>query len=139
MSRTHGVGLAAPQIGKSLQIAVMEVKKNPKNKKILPLGKMAIINPKIVERSKKNELGWEGCLSLPGVRGKVPRSFRVVVEYYDVRGDKKKEMYTGLHARIFQHEIDHLHGYIYVDRIEDTTTIITEEEYQKRFVKRPKK
>lgn len=74
MHKAKGVGLAAPQIGKSLRLAVIEVRANRKDKKIKPLKKTVIINPIILKCSEEKENGWEGCLSLKGIRGKVPRS-----------------------------------------------------------------
>ncbi len=128
-----GVGLAAPQVGKSIRLAVIDVHPLQHRPKVTPY-KRIIINPKIVSHSKSKESDYEGCLSCDGLRGKVPRSKEVTVEYYDERGERQREIARGLLARIFQHEIDHLNGILYVDRIEDMRTIMTGEEYNKRIL-----
>lgn len=135
----RGVGLAAPQVGRSVRLIVIDVPEVRDRKKIKPLKKTVVINPRILEFSKKKEDGWEGCLSLPGIRAKVPRSTSIVVAYYNEHAEEITKTYTGLHARVFQHEIDHLDGILHVDQVEDTTTIITESEYQKRVKKNKKK
>lgn len=136
MRRVHGVGLAAPQIGQSLQIAVMEMRPTATRPNVERKGPIVIVNPKITQYSKKKTLGWEGCLSLNGVRGQVPRSEHVTVEYLNEHGEKVIEKASGLWAYIFQHEIDHLNGTLYVDRIEDMTTIMTIGEFKKRILKK---
>lgn len=128
-----GVGLAAPQVGKPIRLAVIEVHPLPHRPNVTPY-KRIIINPKIVSYSKKMESDYEGCLSCDGLRGMVPRSKQITVEYYDERGEKQREVAHGLLARIYQHEIDHLNGILYVDRIEDTRTLMTVEEFNKRIL-----
>jgi peptide deformylase len=138
LRKSHGVGLAAPQINQSLRLAVMEVKASKKNKKIKALKKTAVINPRILELSKETASDWEGCLSIKGIWAKVPRSTSVTVEYYNELAEKITETHTGLHAVIFQHEIDHLEGILFIDRVQDTKTIITESEYRNRILKKKK-
>ncbi|XKT75308.1 MAG: peptide deformylase [Patescibacteria group bacterium UBA2103] len=136
MRRVQGVGLAAPQVGESVQLAVMEMRKT-KTRSVDELkGPIVIINPKIISYSKKKIPGYEGCLSCMSIRGEVPRSESIEVEYINLEGEKIKEKASGLWARIFQHEIDHLNGIVYVDRIEDTKTIMTQKEFEKHFVKK---
>ena len=136
MRRAHGVGLAAPQIGVSKAITVMEIRKTPTRPDAEKKGPIIVVNPKIVKYSRKKEPGWEGCLSFVGVRGSVPRSESVTVEYYNEKGEKIVEQATGLWARIFQHEIDHLNGTVYIDRVEDTKTIMTLNEFNTRVLKK---
>jgi peptide deformylase len=125
MHHAKGIGLAAPQIDKSMQLAVIELEGE----------KIIVINPKILAYGKKSDEIWEGCLSLPGVRGVVPRPTSIVVEYTDEYGKRLTFEVEGLLARVFQHEIDHLNGTVYVDRIADIKTLIAEDEYMNRIVK----
>ncbi len=126
-----GVGLAAPQIGQSLQLAVIEVKKTINRKDVVPFPKTVIINPKIVSYSKDQELGWEGCLSCSDdtgralLWGQVPRAKRIVVKYYDEQGSVHTETHSDFIARVFQHEVDHLNGFVFVDRMKDMKTLAT--------------
>ncbi len=136
MRQVGGVGLAAPQIGESLSLAVMETGPTPTRPKLKKKGPIVVVNPRVVKYSKEKVSDWEGCLSFRGVRGKVPRSKSVIVEYYNEKGEKVVEKATGLWARIFQHEIDHLNGIVYIDRIEDTKTIMTLDEFKKRILKK---
>ena len=122
--RNIGVGLAAPQIGLPLCLAVIEVKPLPHRPKVDNFPKTVIINPVIRQYSKKKLPMWEGCLSLPGVAGQALRSDWVVVEYLDEQGNKHKQKHTGFVAEVFQHEIDHLNGILYVDRIKDIKTLV---------------
>lgn len=128
-----GVGLAAPQIGQSIQLAVIDIHPLPHRPNVTPY-KRVIINPKIVSYSESMESDYEGCLSCGGISGNVPRSKQVTVEYYDEHGEKQRETARGLVAKVFQHEIDHLNGILYVDRMTDMRTIMTVEEFEKRRV-----
>ncbi len=110
---TGGVGLAAPQIGISLAVFVYDIGDRS--------GVMA--NPKIVAHSDETEVEEEGCLSIPGVYGPVRRYKWIVVEYQDIRGRKKKERFEGFSARVIQHEMDHLDGVLFVDKIEDWSRV----------------
>lgn len=138
MRRSHGVGLAAPQIGESLQLAVMEIRTTPTRPDQKHRGPIAIINPRIIDYSKKKVADWEGCLSLKGIRGKVSRSDSVTVSYYNILGKLVTEKASGLWARIFQHEIDHLNGLGCMDRM-DTKTVMTVGEFKKRILKKKTK
>lgn len=95
----------------------------------------AIINPEIHDSSEEIEEDWEGCLSIPGIRGIVPRHESIKVSYFDRNGKKSTDCYSGFIARIFQHEIDHLNDIVFIDRIKNTKNIITEKEYLKLFTK----
>lgn len=127
MREAKGVGLAAPQINKSLRLAVIGV----------PAFRFrrVLVNPKITWHSKSRILDWEGCLSFVDGRGQVPRWSAIKVEYMDENGKKIKERYDGYAARIFQHEIDHLNGFVYVDRMTDMRTLMTYGEFMKRIAK----
>ncbi len=106
MIETDGVGLAAPQIGKNIKLAVINSKDGP----------FCLINPKIIRKSWAKELDQEGCLSIPGVFGKVKRSKNITLVYYDRLGKKIKQSVKGLMARVMQHEIDHLDGILFIDK-----------------------
>ena len=136
MRRTNGVGIAAPQVGQPLQIAVIETRPTPTRPRLKHRGPIVVVNPKITKYLGGRANDWEGCLSLTGVRGKVPRTKEITVQYHNERGEKIKEKATGLWARIFQHEIDHLNGITYIDRIKDTRTIMTLSEFKKRILRK---
>ena len=127
MRDAPGVGLAAPQIGLPIQLAVIEDR--PEYSKDIPTDRLAererrsvpfqvLINPRIVEQSEEQVEFFEGCLSLAGYSALVKRSREVAVEYWDEHGEPRKIEATGWYARILQHEIDHLHGRVYIDRME---------------------
>jgi peptide deformylase len=130
MYEAPGVGLAAPQVGRSLQIAVLEdredwLKEVPAEqlaeRERRPFPFQVIVNPRIVESSKEQAEFFEGCLSLPGFSAIVPRARRVRVECLDENGRPKVIEASGWHARILQHEIDHLLGNMYIDRMRSRT------------------
>ncbi len=131
-----GVGLAAPQIGKSIRLAVIRIKRSKIHPHVVSLPRTTIINPHIVSKSKKEASDWEGCLSFPRVRGLVPRRQNINVEYIDEYGKKQKKQLSGFQARVFQHEVDHLNGILYIDRMRDMKTLITHDEFRKRVLKR---
>ncbi|OJG67721.1 peptide deformylase [Enterococcus moraviensis] len=105
-----GIGLAAPQIGKNLQLAVIEVDEET--------GLFELINPEIIER-KGSDIDVEGCLSIPETYGTVERADEVTVRYFDREGDEIEVTAYGYLARAFQHEIDHLNGELFIDKIID--------------------
>ncbi len=107
----EGVGLAAPQVGVSRRIAV--VNPDPYNPDTL----LALVNPRILTCSDETDCVEEGCLSVPGIRGKVERPIMIEVEYQDIRGERHCVQVDGLVSRIIQHEIDHLDGVLFVDRL----------------------
>ena len=88
-----------------------------------------MFDPRILERSTELVKDWEGCLSVDGVRGLVPRHAAIVVEFFDRHGDRQQRELVGFVARIFQHELDHLDGILFVDRVESLQELATEEEY----------
>lgn len=133
--RNKGVGLAAPQVGQSLQFAVIEIRKTKLRPHVVPLEQTVVINPKITKRSKKRKYDWEGCLSFSGVRGLVPRHETITIRYTDMVGKNQTIKLKGFQARVFQHEIDHLHGVLYIDRMSDMSSLMTLSEFKKRILK----
>ena len=126
-----GVGLAAPQIGKSIQLIVIDIHPLPHRPNVKPY-KRVIINPIILKSSNEQTLGYEGCLSFEGLRAETPRSKRIHVRYDDEHGIKQEEWVDGLVAKVFQHEIDHLNGVLFIDHVKNPHTIMTTEEFKKR-------
>jgi peptide deformylase len=135
MHSVSGIGLAASQIGESIQLAVIQLEAGPSRPNLKTSDRIVIINPKITRSSKEMTSDWEGCLSFDGVRGRVPRPREITVRYLNQKGEKVTRKVRGLLARAFQHEIDHLNGTVYIDRVRDTKTIMTYEEFLKRVVR----
>lgn len=133
MLGAQGVGLAANQIGAGLRVFVMENKGSKRYPRRDPFPFQVYINPRIVEYSKTKVSDWEGCLSIPGFRGKVPRSDRVVLEALTPEGRKLRKTFRGFEARVVQHEVDHLNGFFYIDRIKDRSTWMHLEEFNRRL------
>ncbi len=133
LSDANGVGIAAPQVYEPLQIFIMASDPNPRYPDAPEMEPTAIVNPKILMTSDEMEKGWEGCLSVPGIRGLVPRHKRIGVKYTTVEGTTKEQEFSDFLARLFQHEYDHLNGRAFLDRLESTKDIITEKEFQKRI------
>lgn len=131
LTETNGVGIAAPQVAVSHRLFIVASRPNPRYPNAPLMEPIAMINPKIIEHSTETVKGWEGCLSVPGIRGKVPRYKSITVEYTDVNGDLKNVKLVDFVARIFQHEYDHLDGRVFLDRVESTQDLMSEEEYQK--------
>jgi peptide deformylase len=126
-----GAGLAAPQVHVSKQIVVMEVSQNPRypNAPAIPL--TVYINPEITPLTEDMDEDWEGCLSVPGLRGRVPRYTKIRLRAYDRDGQRVDFVAEGFHARVIQHECDHLWGKLYIDRVRDTTSLTFMEEFMK--------
>lgn len=119
MRALNGVGLAAPQIGVGLQVVVFEVKDNPRYPQAEPIPLTVLVNPALTPLSEEMELGWEGCLSLPGLRGLVPRHRHLRLRGFDPSGQPIDSVVEGFHARVVQHETDHLRGILYPMRMRD--------------------
>jgi len=136
MRKSKGIGLAAPQIGKSLQIIVMEIRSTPERPKQKHKGPIVVINPKIINFSRKIVNGWEACLSLSRIYALVPRSKTITVEYYNQKGDKIVEKASDLWARIFQHEADHLYGLSFMDKVKNLKSVMTASEFKKKNAKK---
>lgn len=132
VEKVNGVGLAAPQVNKNLRIFVMSPGPNPRYPDASYMAPQEIINPHITNRSTDIEsIDWEGCLSIPGIRGLVPRHREIQVRYLNRHGEEKFDILSDFIARIFQHELDHLNGLVFLDRIRSNKDIITENEYIK--------
>jgi len=134
MRKNEGVGIAAPQVGEPLQLAVIEIPNIP-SRKNQALEATVIFNPKITRYSRRTKSEWEGCLSFPELRGLVPRSVSIDVEYYNENGKRIKRTYKDFRARVFQHEIDHLSGTLFTDRMKDMSSLMTLDEFNKRVLK----
>lgn len=127
----NGVGIAAPQVSQSYRLFIVASRPSPRYPNAPQMQPTAMINPRIISHSEETLKGWEGCLSVPGVRGLVPRYHAIAVEYLDRGGNLQRQELTDFVARIFQHELDHLDGIVFVDRLETTQDLYTEQEYQK--------
>ena len=121
MAHLNGAGLAAPQIGVPLRVVIFGVTANPRYPDIEPVPDTVLINPVLTPLSDEMEEGWEGCLSVPGMRGWVPRYRRLMYSGLDEHGAKFERTVDGFHARVVQHEVDHLDGVLYPMRIRDLT------------------
>ncbi|MCD6040952.1 MAG: def [Burkholderiales bacterium] len=121
MAHLNGAGLAAPQIGVQLRVVIFGVTANPRYPGIEPVPDTVLINPLLTSLSDEMEEGWEGCLSVPGMRGWVPRVRRLRYAGFDERGQRFEREVEGFHARVVQHEVDHLDGVLYPMRIRDLT------------------
>jgi len=124
-----GVGIAAPQLFESLALFIVASRPNPRYPQAPLVEPTVMINPEILWTADTREMGWEGCLSIPGLRGLVPRSTRLGVRYLDREGNLREEEYADFPARVVQHEFDHLQGIVFIDRIESTRDLVTEKEY----------
>ena len=121
MRAQSGAGLAAPQIGVPLRVVIFGVELNPRYPDAEPVPYTEIVNPVIVPLGEEMEEGWEGCLSVPGLRGVVPRYTRVRYTGFDPQGRPIEREAGGFHARVVQHECDHLDGILYPMRVRDFT------------------
>jgi len=119
MRSQDGAGLAAPQIGVNLQVVVFGVERNPRYPDAEPVPFTVLLNPVLTALSEAVEEAWEGCLSLPGLRGKVPRHVHLHYAGFDQFGQPIAREVAGFHARVVQHETDHLWGILYPRRIRD--------------------
>jgi peptide deformylase len=119
MRKYDGAGLAAPQIGVPLRVVIFGVERNPRYPDAEPVPYTEIINPVLVPLSDDMEEGWEGCLSVPGLRGVVSRYTRIGYSGYDPKGGRIEREVDGFHARVVQHECDHLDGILYPMRVRD--------------------
>jgi peptide deformylase len=121
MYAVNGAGLAAPQIGVNLQVVIFGFKKNVRYPDAPEVPETVLINPVLTPLSDEQEDGWEGCLSVPGLRGVVPRYSKLRYTGYDQFGNVIDRTVDGFHARVVQHECDHLIGMLYPMRIKDFT------------------
>lgn len=135
MQEYDGYGLAAPQVFVSKRVFVYQILNNPdpEDKNTVPLKVM--INPVLSQFSSESESDWEGCLSLPNLRGLVERPSGLTVEALDRHGQKQKFKAKGFHARVIQHEFDHLEGKVFVDRMSDFSSLSFLDEHLKYQLK----
>ena len=121
MRAQNGAGLAAPQIGIGQRVVIFAVEQNPRYPDVEPVPYTELINPVLMPLSDELEEGWEGCLSVPGLRGVVPRFRRLRYRGVDPMGAVIERDVEGFHARVVQHECDHLDGILYPMRVRDFT------------------
>ncbi len=129
--QSNGVGIAAPQVAASCRVVIIASRPNPRYPNAPEMEPTVMINPRLVSTSEERVKDWEGCLSVPGIRGLVPRYQAIAIEYCDRQGKLQQQHLTDFVARIFQHELDHLNGLVFLDRLETTQDIVTEQEYLK--------
>lgn len=129
----EGIGLAAPQVFQSLRLIVVgDPEADPTDEDGMPL--TVLFNPQFTAMSEETASGWEGCLSIPEVRGVVPRSLEVSVRGYDRKGTPVEFIARDFFARVLQHEVDHLDGVLFLDRMDDLETLTFVEEYQRYWL-----
>jgi peptide deformylase len=121
MRDLNGAGLAAPQIGVGLRVVIFGMDYNPRYPEAAPVPYTVLINPQLTPLSDEMEDGWEGCLSVPGMRGVVPRYRELRYTGVDAQGQPIDRSVNDFHARVVQHEVDHLDGILYPRRIRDLT------------------
>jgi peptide deformylase len=126
-----GVGIAAPQVGDGRSWCIVASHPSLRYPDAPYMAPLVMLNPRIVDRSETEDCGWEGCLSVPGLRGLISRSTSVQVAYHNRDGQSRTETFEGFVARIVQHECDHLQGVIFLDRVETMTDLLSEAEYRR--------
>ncbi len=131
LASTNGVGIAAPQISESWQLLIVASRPSERYPYAPEMEPTLMINPGFEVLSEEQEKDWEGCLSIPGIRAKVPRFKQIKVSYTDSVGVAVTQILEGFVARVFQHEYDHLQGMVYLDRVESNKDIIAEAEFRK--------
>lgn len=134
-----GVGLAAPQVGKNISLAVIRIRPKKYRTNVKPFD-LVIINPKISQAIGQKDQKWEGCISSGPKNApffaKLPRYNKIKLNYLDEKGNNHHKQFNGLPAHVIQHEVDHLNGILFVDKVKDTSTYMTFSEYKKRIVKK---
>jgi len=131
MSEYHGIGLAAPQVHETVRVVIVGVEQGEDK----PLHVFPVVNPEITPVGSATEEDWEGCLSLPDLRGRVPRHARVRLRGLDRAGDKIDVSLRDFPARVAQHEVDHLDGILFVDRMQSLQSLSFLEEYSRHSEK----
>lgn len=137
LKKEYGVGIAAPQVGAGVALSVIGIKPTPNRPNLEPF-ETVIINPEIIETYGNKKRLWEGCISCGTgnntLFAQVPRYKKVKLRWLDEKGAKQQEMLEGFVAHVAQHEIDHLNGVLFVDRVKDSSTFMMADEYRKRIV-----
>ncbi len=135
MLETEGIGIAAPQIGISSQVAIVKIPSDSNRYDDVKESVLyTIINPTIEVIGHEKQGFWEGCLSVPGLRGHVERPKDIRVSFFDENAEEKTLELSGLLATVFQHEIDHLFGKVFIDRMSDLSKLSFEEEYSEFWI-----
>jgi peptide deformylase len=134
VKQANGVGIAAPQVSQSLQLFIVASRPTLRYPYAPVMEPTPMLNPRILSSSQTTVKDWEGCLSVPDLRGLVPRHQTIQIEYCDRHGQLQTAELTDFVARIFQHEYDHLQGIVFVDQVEDPKDLISEAEYQKLVI-----
>ena len=136
MHHEGGVGLAAPQVNRSIQIVVLEYAENERYPDEVSIPLTVLVNPVLSDYSQETKEGWESCLSLVDFRGLVPRSTTVTLDAYDRQGKKIQKTVSGFEAVVLQHELDHLKGFVFLDRMKDLTQLSYQEEFEEFWLKK---
>lgn len=131
MHEYDGAGLAAPQVHVSKQIVIIEVEPNPRRPNAPSIPLTVYINPEITPLTEEMEEDWEGCLSVPGLRGRVPRYTKIRLRAYGRQANRIDIAVQGFHARAIQHECDHVQGKVYLDRMRSMESLTFVEEWMK--------
>ena len=135
MHHEGGIGIAAPQVGEPVRVAVIEF--DPDSERYRDMGQCALtvfVNPVVTVLDDEEQAFWEGCLSVPDLRGVVPRPRKVRVDYVDLDGQPQSMVGEDFIATVLQHELDHLDGILFVDRVRDTRLLATVDEYEKHWL-----
>jgi len=133
LEASGGVGIAAPQVDVTQRVIVVASRPNPRYPQAPLMAPLVLVDPEVLWMGEEREKGWEGCLSIPGLRGFVPRARKVALRYADLAGEVHDLELEGFPARIFQHELDHLDGLLFVDRVESGRDLAVEDEYLRRY------
>ena len=131
MEKAGGIGIAAPQVFDPRAIMIVASRSNTRYPEAPDMEAMVMINPEILEQGGEVAKDWEGCLSVPGIRGLVPRESRIKIAYQDLKGNRHSLIWEGFQARVFLHEFDHLIGKTWLDRVESVADIVGEAVYMK--------
>jgi peptide deformylase len=131
-----GMGIAAPQVSESKRIIILSPQPNARYPYAPTMEPTVMINPEILWSSSDKEKDWEGCLTVPGIRGLVPRHRTIRVRFQTRDGVALETEYEGFFARVFQHEVDHLDGMVFLDRVQSTQDLVTEKEWQRIIAQR---
>lgn len=133
MHAANGAGIAAPQVGRSLAICLVEIRGNPRYPYLPSIPLTVLVNPKITPRADETFSNYEGCLSVPNLRGRVTRSTEIDLSYLDRSGARTDCVVRGLSAGVYQHECDHLVGALFVDRVSDPRSLTTWPEFERHY------
>ena len=136
-TKQYGVGLAAPQIGQAVAVTIVGIKPTPTRPKN-PAVNMVVINPEITQTFGEKEPMWEGCMSFGDTKNfpyaQVPRYKKIRMRWFDENAEEHIENFEGIAAHVLQHEVDHLNGVLFVDKVEDPTTYMNISEYKKQYI-----